>query len=254
MSCENVKELISLLPDGRMPGAERETVLAHTAVCRECGAHLESVQTQRAILRKMAQTPIPADLTARLKVVASHERERQLARANIGVRVRRIASRIDLAFENLMRPVALPVTGGLVSALLLFGLMVPTLSFAHKTTGHESYADAVSEQLSRADLFPATFPTGHIVTNPYGQVADSDDDFPRIEPVDSTPSDFLNIVDLTIDETGKVVDWNVVRGVITQDMKSVILFSSFEPATNMGIPTSGKIRMVQFAPSATVRG
>ena len=253
MSCENVKELISLLPDGRMPRAERETVLAHTAVCRECGAHLETVQTQRAILRKMARTPIPADLTARLKVVASHERERQLARANIGVRVRRIANQIDLAFENLMRPVALPVTGGLVSALLLFGLMMPSLSFAHKTSGHESYADAVPEQLSRADIFPATFPTGQLVTNPYGQ-EDSDDDSPRIEPVDSTPSDFLNIVDLTIDENGKVVDWTVVKGVVTADMKSVILLSTFEPATRMGVATSGKIRMVQFAPSATVHG
>jgi hypothetical protein len=61
-------------------------------------------------------------------------------------------------------------------------------------------------------------------------------------------------VDLTIDETGRVVDWTVVKGVITQDMKSVILLSTFQPATNMGMPTSGKIRMVQFAPSATVRG
>jgi hypothetical protein len=61
-------------------------------------------------------------------------------------------------------------------------------------------------------------------------------------------------VDLTIDETGKVVDWTVVKGVITADMKSVILLSTFQPATNMGMATSGKIRVVQFAPSVTVRG
>jgi hypothetical protein len=254
MSCENVQELISLLLDGRLPETGPENALAHTRECRECGVHLASLQTQRAIMRNMAQAPVPESLAARLSVMASHERERQLARVSVRERVRRIGQSIDLAFDNLMRPVALPVTGGLVSALLLFGLMVPTLSFAHKTTGRQSYADAVSERLSRGDLFPATFPTGHIVTNPYGQVADADEDFPRIEPVDSRPSDFLNVVDLTIDETGKVVDWNVVRGVITADMKSVILFSSFEPATNMGVATSGKIRMVQFAPSATVHG
>ncbi len=176
MSCENLQELISLTLDGRLPEAERENVFDHARVCRECGDRLSSLQTQRAILRKMAQTPMPADLAARLSVLASHERERQLARVSIGVRVRRMAAKIDLAFENLMRPVALPVTGGLVSALLLFGLMVPTLSFAHKTTGHESYADEMSEQLSRRDIFPATFPTGHLVTNPYGQT-DSDEDF-----------------------------------------------------------------------------
>jgi len=253
MSCENLQELISLTLDGRLPEAERENVFDHVRVCRECGDRLSSLQTQRAILRKMAQAPVPADLAARLSVLASHERERQLARVSLGVRVRRMAAKIDLAFENLMRPVALPVTGGLVSALLLFGLMVPTLSFAHKTTGHESHADDVSEQLSRRDIFPATFPTGQLVTNPYGQT-DDDDDSLRIEPVDSMPSDFLNIVDLTIDETGRVVDWTVVKGVITADMKSVILLSTFQPATNMGMATSGKIRMVQFAPSVTVHG
>jgi hypothetical protein len=253
MSCENLQELISLTLDGRLPEVERENVFDHVRVCRECGDRLSSLQTQRAILRKMAQAPVPADLAARLSVLASHERERQLARVSLGVRVRRMAAKIDLAFENLMRPVALPVTGGLVSALLLFGLMVPTLSFAHKTTGHESHADDVSEQLSRRDIFPATFPTGQLVTNPYGQT-DDDDDSLRIEPVDSMPSDFLNIVDLTIDETGRVVDWTVVKGVITADMKSVILLSTFQPATNMGMATSGKIRMVQFAPSVTVHG
>lgn len=253
MSCENLQELISQTLDGRMPEAEREHVFDHVRVCRECADRLSSLQTQRAILRKMAQTPVPADLAARLRVLASHERERQLARVNLGERLRRVAANIDLAFENLMRPVALPVTGGLVSALLLFGLMVPTLSFAHKTTGHESYADDVSEQLSRRDIFPATFPTGQLVTNPYGQT-DSDDDSPRIEPVDSTPSDFLNVVDLTIDETGRVVDWTVVKGVITADMKSVILLSTFQPATNMGVAISGKIRVVQFAPTVTVHG
>jgi len=125
MSCDNLQELISLTLDGRLPESERENVFDHVRVCRECGDRMSTLQTQRAILRKMAQTPVPADLSARLRVLASHERERQLARVNIGERVRRMAAKIDLAFENLMRPVALPVTGGLVSALLLFGLMYP---------------------------------------------------------------------------------------------------------------------------------
>jgi hypothetical protein len=186
----------------------------------------------------MAQAPVPEALTAKLRVLASHEREHQLARISVRERLRRLVSTVNLAFDNLARPVALPLTGGLVSALLLFGLMMPRLSFSHPTGGQEF----------------STFPTGRIVTNPYGQVADADDDFPRIEPVNSAPSEFLNVVDLTIDENGKIVDWKVVRGEITPDMKSVIIFSSFEPATNMGIATSGKIRMVQFAPSATVHG
>jgi Putative zinc-finger len=238
MSCENVQELISPLLDGKLPEAGREDVLAHTGVCRECGTRLESLQTQRAILRKMAQTSVPDALAAKLSVMASYERHRQLARVDIWERMRRIAASVSLVFDNLMRPVALPVTGGLLSAVLLFGLMIPKLSFSYTTTGREF----------------STVPIGRVVTNPYDQVVDADEDFPRIEPISASPSDFLNVVDLTIDESGKIVDWTVVRGDITPDMKSVILFSNFEPATNMGVPTSGKIRIVQFAPSATVRG
>jgi hypothetical protein len=238
MSCDNVQELISSLLDGKVPAGERENVLAHTGECRRCSAHLESLEAQRAMLRGMAHASVPSALAAKLRVLASHERELQLARVSFGTRVRRWASRMELAFDNMMRPVALPFTGGLLYALLMFTLLMPRLSFSHQAGGHEF----------------STFPTGIIVTNPYDQVADADEDFPRIEPVNSDPSDYLNVVDLIIDENGKVVDWSVVRGELTKDMQSVILFSHFEAATNMGVATSGKIRMVQVAPSATVRG
>jgi hypothetical protein len=237
MSCENVQKRISLLLDGKTPAGEQENVLAHTRECRECGTRLEALENQRTMMRRMPQAQIPDALAAKLRVMASHERERRLARISVRERLRRIASTVDLAFDNIMRPVALPFTGGIVSTILIFGLLMPTLSFSHQTGGTEF----------------ATYPSGRIVTNPYDQVADPDADFPRIEPI-NTVSDYLNVVDLTIDENGKVVDWQVVRGELTLDMKSVILFSNFEPATNMGIATSGKVRMVQFAPSMTVRG
>ena len=246
MSCENVQELISLLLDGRMPEAERENVLAHTDVCRDCGMHLASLQTQRAVLRKMAQMPVPADLSARLSVLASHERQRQLARVSIGERVRHLVAKIDLAFDNLMRPVAVPITGGLLSTLLLFSLMMPSLSFSHQNGGDDF----------------STVPKGSIVTNPYDQGADDDAaDFPVFASPDQPNSDYVNIVNLTIDESGRVADWSIVRGQLTDEIKSIILLSRFEPATTFGLKTSGTIQVRQSLPpckytscSATVRG
>jgi Putative zinc-finger len=240
MSCENVQERISLLVDGRATVEEQENVLAHIGVCRECGASLATLRTQRESLRSMPLQPIPDALIVDLRVLASHERERQLARVSIRERLRRMTATVSQIFDDLMRPVALPATGGLLSAVLLFSLLIPRVAFVHETGGPPG------------DFL--TVPSGRIVTNPYNIVADADEDFPRIEPIDSEPSDCLNVVDLTIDENGKVVDWNIVRGELTQDIKSVILFSSFEPATNLGIATSGKIRIVQVAPSATVHG
>jgi hypothetical protein len=194
----------------------------------------------------MAQTPVPHGLSARLSVMASHERERQLARVNVHERLRRLTSKIDLAFENLMRPVALPLAGGLLSTLLVFGLMMPSLSFSHQTGGDDF----------------STLPQGSIVTNPYDQGADDDArDFPIFASPDQPNSDYVNIVNLTIDESGRVADWSVVRGQITDEMKSIIVLGRFVPATTFGVRTSGTIQVRQSLPpckytscSATVRG
>jgi hypothetical protein len=253
MSCENVQERISLLLDGQVAAAEREYMLAHTVVCRECGTHLEALQTQRALLRKMAQAPVPVALDAKLRVLASHERERQLARISVRERVRRMAANVNLAFDNLARPVALPLTGGLVSALLLFGLMMPTLNFARQTGGYEFTADS-------------TVPRGSIVTTPWGQQVDRNAvDFPFFASPNQPKSDYVNIVNLTIDESGRVVDWTIVRGQLTDEMKSIIVLGRFDPATADGVNTSGTIQVRQSLPpckytrctnnnSVTVRG
>jgi hypothetical protein len=250
MSCLNVQERISLLLDGKVPAGERENVLAHTGVCRECGTHLESLQTQRALLRKMAQAPVPEALAAKLRVMASHEWERQLARVSIRERVRRLVSRVELAFDNLMRPVALPFTGGLLSTLLMFGLLMPTLSFSHQTGGYEF----------------TTLPRGSIVINPWDQGVSADaEDFPLFASPDQPNSDYVNIVNLTINEYGKVSDWKIVRGQLTDEMTSIIMFGRFDPATAFGIKTSGIIQIRQSLPpckytrctnsnSVTVRG
>ena len=233
MSCENAQELISLLLDGRLPGEERENVRAHTVVCRECGAQLASLETQRALLRTMAATPVPDVLASRLRVMASHERERRLSRTSLRERLRRTAQNVDLAFQNLMRPVALPVTGGLLSTFLLFGLMMPSLSFSHTNGGYDFF----------------TAPQGRLVATPWEVGADDDTkDFPIFASPDQQKSDYVNIVNLTIDESGLVVDWSVVRGQLTDDMKSIIMFSRFEPATTFGVRTSGTIQVLQGLP------
>ena len=238
MSCENVQKRISLLLDRKVPARERESMLAHIGACRACGTRFDMMKNQVVLVRALGQPSIPADLKARLSVLASHECARALVRGSLSARVRAWASRVDLSFQNLMRPVALPFTGGVLSTLLIFMLLVPNLSFSHNTGGPEFY----------------TAPAGKMVTNPWDQIADADDDFPRIESPNAAPSDYYNVVDLTIDKTGRVVDWSVLRGVLTPDMESIIMLGRFQPATVFGVPTEGTIRVVQSCASATVRG
>src|ERR1035441_2592902 len=131
MSCENVQKRISLLLDCKLPAGEREHVLAHLDACGQCGERFESMQNMRASLRDMAQPRVPVALSIKLRILASHERARWIARQNLSTRLAHWVTATQLAFDNMMRPFAVPVTGGVVSALVLFSLLVPSLSFPH---------------------------------------------------------------------------------------------------------------------------
>src|SRR5215469_16326891 len=132
MSCENFEERISSHLDGLLEAGEREGVLGHLEICHDCGARLKSLRELRARLRRLEEPRIPRALAVRLRVLASHEHARRVSRATWSARIASWKAAIRLNFENLMRPVALPVAGGVLSALLLFGALVPTLISRHE--------------------------------------------------------------------------------------------------------------------------
>jgi anti-sigma factor (TIGR02949 family) len=234
MSCENVQERISSILDRNVRGEEREKMLAHIESCRDCSARLEFQQQMRGVLRRMDREPIPAQLTAKLRVLASHERERRLARATFSARLRTLSDRISLLFDNLMRPLALPFAGGLASsALIIFGFLVPSLTFSH------AYADQA--------LF--TYADGEVVVlAPNGgyMAAPESANAPRIERADADTPEVANVVELTICQSGRVCDWSVASGELTPDLTNIIMFGQFSPATNLGMPISGKVKAVQI--------
>jgi hypothetical protein len=222
MSCENFEERISSHLDGLLEAGEREGLLAHLEACRDCGARLKSLAELRARLRRLEEPRVPRALAVRLRVLASHEHARHVARATWSARIANWKAAIRLNFENLMRPVALPVAGGVLSALLLFGGLVPTLIFRHQT-----------------DDSPLSF------TDPDGTVVNWTGDRPRLEPVGAEVPRDENVLELTIDDEGLIVDYAVRQGQLTPEMLSFIRFSHFTPAMFFGKPTWGK-KLVVF--------
>jgi len=57
------------------------------------------------------------------------------------------------------------------------------------------------------------------------------------------------VVQLTLDQTGAVVDYSIPKGNDTpqlrNDIANMILFTKFQPATEYGIPTAGTL-LVSF--------
>ncbi|HEY1241518.1 MAG TPA: zf-HC2 domain-containing protein [Bryobacteraceae bacterium] len=239
MGCERVQERISWFLDRRLAAAEREEVSAHLKSCPSCSAHLYSLENVRAALQGLNHPPVPAALAIRLRVLASHERERQLARASFSARLRHWADSTSLLFDNLMRPLAVPFAGGILTALLLFGMLVPNLSF------HHNFADD-------QQLWTTSAPGGRLVESLPGDGAPTwfwtgNSPEPWLDSTTPVVSGDDTVLELTIDATGRVSDYSVSRGQLTPEMQSIILFSWFTPATQYGRPTSGKASIVFHA-------
>lgn len=240
MSCDNVQERISSFLDHQLSVAERENISAHIGSCRDCSIFLESQQTSRSALRSLKAAAVPPELSSKLRVMASHERQRRLARVSVSARLVAAYSRLQLLVDNLMRPLAFPFAGGLVSSLMIFGLLVPTLTF------HHAFADQVLFTYADGEVVVLA-PNGAYMSAPESENA------PRIQRADAIAPETANVVELTIDQNGRVADWTVARGELTQDLTNIIMFGQFSPATNLGVPIPSKvmafqIRNVQTAP------
>jgi len=134
-----------------------------------------------------------------------------------------------------MRPVALPFAGGLVSALVLFSLLVPSLSFRHDLTDDTLIVDPDGQVVFLGSSGPYTPPSTLV-------------DTPRIEPVYADSPDDANVVWLAVDGDGKVAGYSLTRGQLTPDLQNIIMISKFNPATFLGMPTPGLVKVVQRTP------
>jgi hypothetical protein len=223
MSCDDMHEMVSSLLDRRVTAREEESVLAHLESCRRCGAEFESMRELRAALRQLDKPELPARLLEGLRTLALSERLRRLSHVGLAARMHRWAGRMQLVFENLMRPMALPFAGGVLSALVLFAMLVPSLAFPHN--------------------FRNDVPLWRLYTDPALE---------EMNPVDTCGE---TMVEVTIDERGRVQGYVVTEGSMTPEIESnLVLFSRFAPATVFGRPTWGKV-LVSFRRSQiSVRG
>jgi hypothetical protein len=123
-------------------------------------------------------------------------------------------------------------------------MLVPKLVF------HHDFSDDLQLSL-------ASDPEGHLVESLPGEGSPIwlwKGGSPRLEPVDAidTGAD-ATVLELTIDENGRVASYSVSPGQLTPEMESLILFSRFTPASFFGKNTWGKVR-VSFSRRHNVRG
>src|SRR6202167_3424172 len=173
MECSSVRQRVSDYLDDTVSAQERRILRRHFNGCRECALESERYSQLRENLRSLPKHMPPAELTTRLRVVASKVRMESFGGASPWSRWR---DRVELSLRNLMRPLAVPAVGGLCSAVFLFSTLVPMFKSA--------FAMSAS----------ADVPT-MLVTSPLLKYTG---------PVDYTDGDA--VVDLQLNDQGRIID------------------------------------------------
>ena len=197
----------------------------------------ESNNPVRRIVRELPTLAVPDYLQTKLRVTASRERSRAAAHRTISAILHTWADSFSLMYANLMRPLALPFAGGIVSAITLFGFLFPQL-----VSGQRPLFDSPSsfyEEAQVAEMWP------------FGLATSS-------HKLDSVTL----VLDVTVDDQGRMVSYSVPAEtelllsdqVLRRSIENNLLFSKFKPANFFGAPTQGKLRLTIQHSCMNVKG
>ncbi|HKW57630.1 MAG TPA: zf-HC2 domain-containing protein [Candidatus Acidoferrum sp.] len=216
--------------------AERAQIGAHLDHCTSCRAELERFRRLSALLSRVPKGNPPADLAVRIKVAAAQARPAQ----EWSSRFRKLRDRAELLLDNVFRPLTVPATGGIFSAVVVFvlvlQLMVPGITVR-----------ATSNDVPVNILQPAEL----ISLSEYPQNWPSE----QHEGELSLPEGLQ--VYVTVDARGQMVDYEILSGpasaALRRQLDQVLLFSRFRPMMSFGRPTAGGHVILSFN-AVRVRG
>lgn len=226
--CPRIRSSMSAYLDGVLRPEASWEFSQHLLGCEDCADLTREQRRLRAVLRTAPKRTAPPQLAASLRVIASRERTRSQARASWPARRDHWLSNLKLWRDNLMRPFALPVTGGLCSAIVLFSMLVPAFSRVVVRTTDD-------------------IPTGLVTEGAVKMMA----------PI-ALDSDNVT-VELTIDEQGRMVDYSMPPEALNdanlrRSIANNLIFMQFTPATRFGMPTATKLRITFRRSHIDVKG
>lgn len=125
MICWSVKRRTHAYVDGKLGSLERAWIERHLRACDSCSANFDQISSIRRALQCLPRRPAPAQLAVRLRIAAS--RERQLLLATNGSRWLAVWKSWKFRMDQVMRPLTIPATGGLLSSVALFVALAFTI-------------------------------------------------------------------------------------------------------------------------------
>ncbi len=213
-SCSEIRSFFSDYIDGVCDTTTVRSIRYHLSGCAPCNEQLDRCREVQLELRGLARRQVPRNLALRLRVQVSRELHRN------------VVGRAMVRLENMFRPILFPSLAGLLVAVVCIGFML-----GEGTPRRNSIPDVPLQ----------------IVTPPRIQ---------ELAPLNFDTGTSALVLVTYVNARGEVTSYRVLSGPhspkLMEHLDRMMYYSTFQPATSFGIPTSG--RLVLSLRRITVRG
>lgn len=210
MKCSVAKGLMSSYLDGAVTRSQLTQMNDHLHDCVECAVRFTSVKRMQSLVGSLGRKPVPHDLSLRVRVALSQE---------IANSRRSRWERFQVRWEHAFNAVMVPATAGLVTTIIIFGLLISILYPSQVRASN----DVPTVLYTPAQLESTPFELSMGVAN----------------------SDSL-VVEAYVGPDGRVQDYRILSGpedeaAILPQLKNMLIFTTFQPATAFGQPTASRV-------------
>jgi hypothetical protein len=208
--------------DHSISGKRMHEISEHLNSCRACRSEFTLLCNTQKLVSGLGRRQPPRDLALKLRVMISQELAQSRKKPFEGLRLR---------FENTFNAFMVPATAGMISAIIIFGLLIGVLYPA---------------QISRAnnDVPTLLYTPPELTFSPFGL------------EMNGINADSL-VVEAYVDANGRVQDYRILSAPedakdLVPELNKMLIFTTFRPATAFGKPTNGRA-VLSFA-KVNVRG
>jgi hypothetical protein len=240
MKCQKVRaRLAGYLDDALVSppeSRERHEIGQHLDGCESCREELQRYRKLSVLLSRAPRAVPPADLAVRIRVAASQAQETR----DWAHRWQRIKDRAEILLDNVFRPLTVPATGGLFSAIVVFVFVLHMIM------------PGIVVQADPNDIPLGLLRPAELISLPnYGEGFVAEVQHPDVD----LQHDLL--VDVTVDAQGQMANYEIVSGPDTPQLRhqldTMLIFSRFRPMLSFGRPMPGGHVVLSFS-AVHVRG
>lgn len=210
MKCAVAKGLMSSYMDGAVSRSQMASVTQHLHTCASCSDYFSSLHKAQQLVGSLGRKQAPPEMALKLRVVLSQEMANARRSRWEGLRVR---------WENAFNAIMVPATAGLVTTLIIFGVLISWLYPAQVSASNDVPTMLYTPAQLRSTPFELTM---------------------------GVPASDSLVIEAYVGPDGRVQDYRVLSGSendpeILPQLKNMLIFTTFQPATAFGQPTSSRV-------------